>query len=346
MNQRIEWIDAAKGWGILLIFVGHIYSTVTPSTAYLFIYAFHVPLFFFISGLTLKPGNEPFFNNVKKKARQLLVPYAFYAALGYIFYATGYFLADRLGIHVAQFDYGLLPPLVGILYGSIGDGNIINGPVWFVMALFWTVLIGYAINSYVRSKALQAALIVGLTALGLAMADQVKPPFSLVPGLIALIFFQAGYLFQQLERFKSLANAPLLALFAASLAITCFSPLNGFAGMGEGILGENIAAFLLFGFSGTFMSVFLVQLIERFTPTLGTALAFLGRYSLSIMLIHMLIIKSVKVVFAGALKMSMHSIDNDLVVGAWVLLASTGLLIAAVYVMERFLPFTLGKTRR
>ena len=53
--ERTQWIDSAKGLGILLIFFGHVYSTVTPSALYVYIYAFHVPLFFFISGLTLRP---------------------------------------------------------------------------------------------------------------------------------------------------------------------------------------------------------------------------------------------------------------------------------------------------
>lgn len=42
-TNRIEWIDTAKGLGLLLVFIGHL------KTPYLatWVYTFHMPLFFF-----------------------------------------------------------------------------------------------------------------------------------------------------------------------------------------------------------------------------------------------------------------------------------------------------------
>lgn len=61
MNNRIEWIDALKGFAILTVVIGHcvtdcISSRTFPEHAYFlqafndFIYSFHMPLFFMISG--------------------------------------------------------------------------------------------------------------------------------------------------------------------------------------------------------------------------------------------------------------------------------------------------------
>ena len=47
MNNRIKWIDNAKGCAIILVLLGHFLSC-TKLTA--IIYAFHMPLFFFLSG--------------------------------------------------------------------------------------------------------------------------------------------------------------------------------------------------------------------------------------------------------------------------------------------------------
>ncbi|MFP9099570.1 acyltransferase family protein [Flavobacterium sp. RHBU_24] len=69
-HLRIEWIDALKGIGILSVVVGHIYS----GNLKLFIFLFHMPLFFFIGGFLFKPvlSFKDFFS---KKTIHLLVPY-------------------------------------------------------------------------------------------------------------------------------------------------------------------------------------------------------------------------------------------------------------------------------
>ena len=125
-SGRVSWIDAVKGLGIALIVLGHIASVETPSTLYLYIYAFHVPLFFFVSGLTLKPGRETFGAMLMGKGRSLLVPYFFYALLGYAFYLVGYGMAQALGLRIEQFNYGPWHPLIGIFIGTLGDGNLVN----------------------------------------------------------------------------------------------------------------------------------------------------------------------------------------------------------------------------
>jgi hypothetical protein len=58
-----------------------------------------------------------------------------------------------------------------------------------------------------------------------------------------------------------------------------------------------------------------------------------------------LIIKSVKVVMSGVLGTSIQVIDNDVGLGLVVLGLATLCLVPAVFVMERYLPFTLGKSR-
>jgi acyltransferase len=336
---RTQWIDSAKGVGILLIFFGHIYSTVTPSALYIYIYAFHVPLFFFLSGVVLKPGREPMGDVVTKKLRTLIVPYLWYSLLGYLFYLAGYFYAQHKGLRIEQFEYGLWPPLAGIFYGTIGDGRLINGPLWFVLALFWTFLIGYAINTFIRQPALQWASVLLVAGTGLWLAGRVTLPFSGVAALSALVFFQAGYRFQAGGWSHTLGARQQWLLFIGLFAVSLFSQVNGFVAFGEGLIGQPLW-FLLFAFAGLFWVLMLLIRLEGRTRWL----AFVGRYSLSIMLIHMLIIKAVKVLLAAALGTTLHIIDNDVGLGLLVLAVSAVLLVPAVAVMERYLPFTLGKS--
>ena len=77
-ETRIRWIDTAKLIGIFLVILGHLplaagKSGISPAT---FIYTFHMPLFFFLSGLVEK--NRPVRQTLVRSAKSLLIPYAAY----------------------------------------------------------------------------------------------------------------------------------------------------------------------------------------------------------------------------------------------------------------------------
>ena len=67
--KREKYIDVAKGFGILLVVYGHVISNcdLRPDLTLIqkFIYSFHMPLFFFISGYCLglrkDTGEKPAF---------------------------------------------------------------------------------------------------------------------------------------------------------------------------------------------------------------------------------------------------------------------------------------------
>ena len=81
-RSRIDWIDVARAYGMFLVFYGHFVETVYEfgnEPALLqekLVYAFHMPLFIFISGLIAKttmPRLVPF---LKKQALTRLLPFA------------------------------------------------------------------------------------------------------------------------------------------------------------------------------------------------------------------------------------------------------------------------------
>ena len=56
MKKRVEWIDIAKFLGIFAIYLGHFGDS--AGHAFTFVFAFHVPLFFFLSGCMSNYDNE------------------------------------------------------------------------------------------------------------------------------------------------------------------------------------------------------------------------------------------------------------------------------------------------
>ena len=71
-KRRIDWIDIAKGLGILAVILGHCHL---PEKVWNSIYSWHMPIFFVISGYFYRV--QPFEVLFKKKINSLLKPYFF-----------------------------------------------------------------------------------------------------------------------------------------------------------------------------------------------------------------------------------------------------------------------------
>lgn len=128
MANRIVWIDAAKAIGIYSVICGHCLDPVSPIEGLMrnFIYVFHMPLFFFLSGFLFKVGGEG--NLLKKSAYSLLVPYVFLNAVAFVLWFPIYIHGNHdLRLQFIRF--------------LIGESHAPAGPAWFLLCLFWVRLL-------------------------------------------------------------------------------------------------------------------------------------------------------------------------------------------------------------
>ncbi|MEH7413750.1 acyltransferase family protein, partial [Neobacillus drentensis] len=80
--KRITWIDASKGIGIFLVIIGH--STLIGPSRFQ-IYAFHMPLFFFLSGYLFSFKKYSCFKEfLKSKSKSILIPYFAFSIISII----------------------------------------------------------------------------------------------------------------------------------------------------------------------------------------------------------------------------------------------------------------------
>ena len=86
IKQRLTYIDIARAIGILFVVLGHVNQFyrdsqgIENSQTLIFIYAFHMPLFFILSGILFSEKtfhDLSFFDFLIKKVKALLVPYLF-----------------------------------------------------------------------------------------------------------------------------------------------------------------------------------------------------------------------------------------------------------------------------
>ena len=76
---RQEFIDVAKGIGIISVVFAHL------GLATRYLYLFHMPLFFFLSGMVFKPQTNQTnqTNFILSKVKSLLIPYFFFLIILY-----------------------------------------------------------------------------------------------------------------------------------------------------------------------------------------------------------------------------------------------------------------------
>lgn len=77
-KQRIGWIDVAKGNAIILMVLGH---SSMPDIIQSWIFAFHMPLFFIVSGVTTSWSKDNFHAFFLKKSISLGRPFVIYSAV-------------------------------------------------------------------------------------------------------------------------------------------------------------------------------------------------------------------------------------------------------------------------
>ncbi len=139
MDGRIVWVDFAKGIGIALVVVGHtliglldanLLPRHKPELLTLgWIYAFHMPLFFFISGLFAERQiNRPFQQFLNARLRTVAYPYLLWSVISVV--------VGTLGARFANHPVNL-SQLAAIPYAPPHQ-------FWFLYVLF-LIAVGYAI---------------------------------------------------------------------------------------------------------------------------------------------------------------------------------------------------------
>lgn len=151
MRDRIEWIDLAKGYTILLVVIGHVllgllnsnrFSEHTESLSFIIgvIYSFHMPVFFILSGYTYGyKKNETFRDygkSISKKFLSLSVPYVVFSIIMFLLKYIGQ-SEVRNGISIEH----LL--------------NIYKAPIdflWFLYTLFFIFVIAELLDLFIKNE--------------------------------------------------------------------------------------------------------------------------------------------------------------------------------------------------
>src|SRR5436190_13636462 len=82
MSTRIEFLDAAKGIGILFVVLGHNHIKLEYPLIYQVVYSFHMPFFFLLSGMFFK-SDYGLVELIRRRFNSLLRPFIAYLLIVY-----------------------------------------------------------------------------------------------------------------------------------------------------------------------------------------------------------------------------------------------------------------------
>jgi polysaccharide biosynthesis protein PslL len=195
---RNPTLDIAKGLGIILVVLGH--NWVVESTKgelFRVIFSFHVPLFFFLSGVFLRK-TDALTAFVRARTHSLLKPYFV------ILLAIG--AAKMAGW--AYFE--------GVLYAT--GRTLYWIPMWYLPHLFLCALVARLLIRAIDSTRLLWAIAAASLLLGVLALTPADWPWSIDLLPITSAFVLGGYLCRHAlatMRFHALAFTAALAAFAA-----------------------------------------------------------------------------------------------------------------------------------
>lgn len=286
MLNRYSWVDRLKGIGIILVVAGHVLRGLDGSGlggenfSYFHnldraIYSFHMPLFFFVSGFLFYKGvlSASPFALVVNKVKLLLYPYFVWSVL-----------------------QGLLEVFFSRYTNGRADLGSIASIVWMPRAQFWFLYVLFLIFLVFSlcerfCGSLRYGLLILISLILFFLAFRFDGYWILKPFSVSFVFFVFGFLFNNIVTFFERMSF----LFAIVL---------GFLGLSMQIYAWNLKDWMyldstLFSLALAFVMIYLIVAFCMLFSGRGVVsyfLAYLGRLSMPIYLMHILVGSGVRII--------------------------------------------------
>lgn len=278
-RERIEYIDLAKGICILLVMILHLIPATTEYSDQIGLECLRMPLYFCLSGLFFKDygGIKNFF---LKKTNNILIPFlAWYLISYFIFYLGAYTVMNELEMKHH--------------FSDIIQGNpIYNGPIWFLICLFWSNIIFFIINKISQRWIWQFIMVVLCASIGFLLAQRDFSNYLYIGTcLSSMPFFFMGFTLK-----KTLLNLPadmskkeygILAVSMLGFLLIAFFPNARMHYMFVENKYISDGSLILTYLASIFIVIAVLLLSKRIKRVLY--LSYLGRYSIIVLVSHLLL---------------------------------------------------------
>ena len=279
MQQRIEFIDLAKGLCISLVVLWHVLGLALSSDAIMIMFFFRMPLYFILSGLFFKTYNG-IFPFIKKKTNKLLIPFLF---IFLIIVIPSIFLKCRMD----EID------ITANIFWDYNKGRLalgIDSSAWFLVCLFIVNIIFYAIF-LISSRNIKAISFLCITCglLGFLMnSTGFYLPLWIDSSLTVMPFFLCGYLIRNYSNilYGNIDTKSIIVfILSAILLLTIYYLIEkgelGSINFFYNDYGVTLLSLYLGGITGTYCVLLLAKYLKH-VPVIS----YIGRYSIIVLLTH------------------------------------------------------------
>lgn len=306
---RNRVIDNVKGFGIILVVLGHCMIFENPINRV--IYSFHMPIFFICSGYVYNIKYSSMQKEfIKKKLKMLydyfLIPIIIFLILSPLFFKFGFYNQSFTNLNNYLSISGLITYFIkSLIY--LEDLPPLIAQVWFIRTLFIDIILFNFLNRLMKNNILKKQLIISIILLVICSILKYFKIEGLWLNLFIsypLIYF--GYLLKKLNIINRLSNVlkprvlNCLISFIVFLLMFLFSVLYS----------NNIVDFFttridsLFYFTFMLFGGLLATYLISYTYG-GKLLEFFGKNSIKILIIHGFILRSITLFLTNILNIPM-----------------------------------------
>ncbi len=239
---RIAYLDAAKAIAIILMILGH--CVWRPYGVYAWIYSFHMPLFFIISGMFIKKMELK--SALSKNGKRLVYPYIIACLLVICANLLGTVGCggDILGTLWDTLVKSIL--VSGFRWGSplIPDFKMNVGAVWFLIGLFWgTVILSWLEHRFNRQTVI--TIIALMACFSACSVKKIMFPFHVQAGMLSCIYLYLGQLTREYGLLQKINDIPTLIKVVAVMSWLTLPLFISILDIGISRMGFSIVSFII-----------------------------------------------------------------------------------------------------
>lgn len=319
MNNRISYLDIFKGFGIFFVVFGHVTHIGVLRD---YIWNFHMPLFFFVSGLLYKP-NLKFKDFLLRRVKSIYIPYIFFFLVTFCYWL----LIER---HVRGGEYSIWHQLTGLPYGTYeGNHLYFNGALWFLPCLFATEMLFYPLGKIKNQMEILALLLLFYVVGTLFRMNGINYlPFGLHTAFFAILFYGFGYLGKQIPRYINETKIGYQWL----LIITCFCVQLLSNKYYSSTISETQLPYILIATIGILLYLTLSIKIKQ-----NRLIEYLGKNSLVIFAFQEPVYRAVIFIFSKILNMEVELLRTNIWYSFIITCFSILIIVPAIYLYNKFI---------
>lgn len=326
INNRKLYIDLCKAYAICFMIWGH---SGIPENVAIYMHSFHMPIFFFISGMLFnKKSYRTFRSFFIRKFKGLIVPYIIF---GIINAFICYIIYDK---------YKFIEQLKAIFTTPAINLEIANA-LWFLPCIFIVEIAFYFISE--NKNIYIYIFLFSVTGYLYPQVTSKRLFWGMDIAFVGIVFYGVGYIFNnKIKNYKFKNRFQEISILGILFIINVFTTfMNKYIDL-RTIQYNNYFLFYISTMSGIIFYVLLFKYIES-----------LKNITYNYIIIIMQYIGKNTIVFLVLNQFIIHTLDilnnKDFFIRGWGIICSLCTIVLGIlfsYLLNRYCPIMIGKSKR